>query len=170
MCAHRLLVIMNTHYAARTLYLYLYLCTPSAGDNEYSLTTLNSTCLRKVCKGYAIAICPSISRRTCVCVHRLLVIMNIHYAVFCICICFCVCVCICIFLDPTWSLSYSESCSHHLFKNISHHRCLFFSLYLSLSLSLSLYMSLSLSLYMSLYLPLYLNFRPNLDSWHHQLS
>ena len=80
MCAHRLLVIMNIHYAARTLYLYLYLCTPSAGDNEYSLTTLNSTCLRKVCKGYAIVICPSMCRRTCMCVHRLLVIINTHYA------------------------------------------------------------------------------------------
>ena len=80
MCAHRLLVIMNIHYAARTLYLYLYLCTPSAGDNEHSLTTLNSTCLRKVCKGYAIVICPSMCRRTCMCVHRLLVIINTHYA------------------------------------------------------------------------------------------
>ena len=52
MYAHRLL--MNTHYAARTLYLYLflYLCTLSAGDNEHSLLTLNSTCLQKVCFVY----------------------------------------------------------------------------------------------------------------------
>ena len=54
-CANRLLVIMNTHYAARTVlylylslffclhlylcfYLYLYLCASSAGDNEHSLS------------------------------------------------------------------------------------------------------------------------------------
>ena len=56
---------------------FFYLCTSSAGDNQ---RTLNSTCLRKVCKDYAIAICPSICRRTRTCAHRLLVIMSTHYA------------------------------------------------------------------------------------------
>ena len=57
----------------------------------------------------------------------------------CLCICLCVCVCICIVLDPAWRIPYSESFCHHLFKNISHHRCLNFSLHLSLSLYLSLF-------------------------------
>ena len=71
----------------------------------------------------------------------------------CLCICLYGCLCISIFLDPAWRKSYSESFSHHLFKNILHHRCLSFSLYLSLSV------------YLCLCLSLYLNFPPNLDSF-----
>ena len=67
-----------------------------------------------------------------------------------------------VFLDPAYRISYSETFCHHLFKNISQHRCLSFSLYLSLSVYLCLYLYL--------YLSMYLNFCPNFDSWHQGLS
>ena len=80
----------------------------------------------------------------------------------------CLCLCLCLYLY----LYFLRHCLPHIIfrilmsspfqKCITSYRCLRFSLYLSLSLYLSVYLSVCLSLY--------LYFRPNLDSWHRQLS